>query len=355
MRTRAAFLLVLSLLATPVTAQERGPQDERFQTALGAARVKRDAGDFTAARKSFEEARALRAFDAAQLAEYFWVVVASHDAAAAFAAGREALAADPANHKVRDRVLTEAKTLGRETDVVAIAEQGLKFQKTTALWPRRIGESYLRQGKPTLAADAFLVAGKMSDATDKDRESLAVSLEAAGRYRESTDAWRLLSLDPSSLPVDIARSRLRAFALSHAGDAAAELEAWLARNPADTEIRALAVDNWTRLKQPEKALATAAPLTSDDWLRRKAGIARAANLNGQAIEFLNKIGRRMTGGDRLTLVELMILDRQFDAATAALSTMAAGPLKCDDRVLDLADRIPGDASTVCAPDAADRG
>jgi thioredoxin-like negative regulator of GroEL len=185
----------------------------------------------------------------------------------------------------------------------------------------------------------------MSDATDKDRESLAVSLEAAGPISRVCDAWRQVATDPSSLSADVARSRLRAFALSHAADAAAELEAWLARNPSDTEMRALAVDTWTRLKQPEKALATAAPLTGDDWLRRKAGIARAANLNGQAIEFLNKLGRRMTSGDRLTLVELLILDRQFDGATAALSNLTAGPLKCDDRVLDLADRIPGDAGT----------
>src|SRR6188508_2466110 len=190
MRIRAALLLVLSFLAAPVTAQERGSQDDRFQAALGVARVKRDAGDFAAARKSFEEARSLRAFDTAQLAEYFWVVVASHDPAAAFAAGREALVADPGNQKVRDRVLTEAKALGKEAEVVAIAEQGLKLQKNTALWPRRIGESYLRQAKPALAADAFLVASKMSDATDKDRESVAVSLEAAGRYSESADAWR---------------------------------------------------------------------------------------------------------------------------------------------------------------------
>ena len=345
MRIRATLLLLLSLLASPVAAQERGSQDDRFQAALGVARVRRDAGDFTAARRSFEEARTLRAFDAAQLAEYFWVVVASKDSAAAFKAGREALAADPSNHKVRDRLVTEAIALGKEADVVAISEQGLQLQNTTALWPRRIAESYLRQRQPSQAADAFLAASRMADANDKDREALAVALESAGRYREAADAWRKVTASPSSLSADVARSRLRALAHSRAADAPAELEAWLARNPSDTEIRTLAVDTWTRLNQPEKALAIAAPLTSDDWLRAKAGIARKANLNGRAIEFLNKLGRRMTTGDRLAVVELMILDRRFDEATAVLSTMSTGPLACDERVLELADRIPGDSGT----------
>jgi tetratricopeptide (TPR) repeat protein len=345
MRIRATVLLILSLAASPATAQERAPQDDRFQAALGLARVKRDAGDFAAARRSFEEARTLRSFDAAQLAEYFWVVVAANDSAAAFAAGREALVADPANHKVRDRVLTEANALGRETDVVAIAEQGMNLEKTTALWPRRIGESYLRQGQPALAANAFLQATKLSGATDKDRESLAVSLEAAGRYRESADAWRGFAAPTSTLSAGVARSRLRAFALSNSPEASSELEAWLAGNPGDVEIRALAVEAWTRLNQPEKALATAAPLTGDDWLRRKAGIARGAKLHGQAIEFLDKLGRRMTSGDRLALADLLILERQFGRAATVLTELSAGPLKCDDRVLELADRIPERAGT----------
>ena len=345
MRIRASVLLILCFAATPVTAQDRGPQDERFQAALGVARVKRDAGDFAAARRSFEEARSLRAFDAAQLAEYFWVVVASKDSTAALAIGREALRADALNHKVRDRVLTEAQSLGKEADVVDIAEHGRKLEKTTALWPRRIGESYLRQGQPGPAADAFLQATRMSDATAKDRESLAVSLEASGRYRESVDAWRTLAVPSSSLPTDVARSRLRALALGHSGDAAAELETWLVQSPGDAEMRALAVDTWIRLHQPGKALAAAAPLTSDDWLRRKAGIAKDAGRHGQAIEFLNKLGRRMTSGDRLVLLELLILERQFARATAAVPALAAGPLKCDDRVLELADRIPDRAGT----------
>jgi tetratricopeptide (TPR) repeat protein len=345
MRIRATVLLLLSLAVTPVKAQERSPQDGRFEAALGVARVKRDTGDFAAARRSFEEARTLRAFNAAQLAEYFWVVAAAKDHAAAFAAGREALNADPANHKVRDRVLTEAQALGKEAEVVAIAVQGRTLQITTALWPRRIGESYLRQGQPGLAADAFLQAASMADATDKDRESLAVSLEAAGRYRESVDAWRAITAPASSLSIDVAHSRLRAFALSNDAKAIAELDAWLVQNPGDTEVRALTIDVLTRLKQPAKALATAAPLTSDDWLRRKAGLARAADQNGAAIEFLNTLGRRMTSGDRLLLIDLLILERRFDGATAALASLAAGPLKCDDRVLGLADRIPGPAGT----------
>jgi hypothetical protein len=137
MRMRSTLLILLCLVAAPALAWQNGSgSDDPFQSALGLARVKRDAGDLKAARRYFEDARRLRPFDVSQLAEYFWVL-AGQDAAAALPVGRAVLAMDPGKHDVRDRTITEALAVGDEAVVVALAEEGRRREPRAALWPRR--------------------------------------------------------------------------------------------------------------------------------------------------------------------------------------------------------------------------
>jgi len=347
--TTAIVVAVCALAAGPARAQQRTETSSEFQALIGLARVKRDAGDRAAARQYFEAARRARPFDAAELAEFFWVL-AGQDAAAALAVGREALAVSPGNRELRDRAITEAMTLADETTVQQLAAEGQRHEPRSARWPRRLGESYLRQGLSAPAAAAFALAVRESDATDQDRAGLALALEGAGQHAEANAAWNLVPAEVRASHDDWERSRLRALAI--AGDASVAGEAltdWLQVHPADDALREMAIGAWLRANAPRRALATlptSGPL-SDRWLRLQLSIARTAGLHDVAITaargFAARPGARID--DRLTLAEVLIEAEQYAEAATRLEALAAASGDCNQRLLSLIDRVPDPAGT----------
>ena len=183
-RIVVACLLVLAAAAFPAASQ-----DERFGALLGLARVKRDAGDLTAARQYFDAAHRVRPLHGSELAEYFWVLI-DVDPRAATGVGQELLSAAPARADVRDALIGAAVSLADETTVVALAAEGRRVDPGTARWPRRLGESYLRAGRASMAAAAYAQAIEAADADPRDRVGLAIALEAAGDVRGAAAAWR---------------------------------------------------------------------------------------------------------------------------------------------------------------------
>ncbi len=312
-RTILILALVVGFGIGPaVHAQEKAGTSDRFQSLMGLARVKRNAGDVAAARRYFEDARRVRPFDAKELTEYFWVL-AGLDSAAALVVGREVLTVTPDAHNVRDRAITEAIAMADEGTVRTLAADGARLQPGTALWPRRIGESHLRQGQPREAADAFARAVRAPDAIVDDRASLALSLEGAKRYAESVAAWREVPAPARAGRIDWEKSRLRAIGNGAAPlDAAAELETWLDAHPDDDAARDLLVNVYIRAKQPGEALKVLKPVTADE--------------------------RRLQA-------ELFVEARQYTRAASVVRSLAPKSGRCDVRLLTLADRLPDPTGT----------
>lgn len=346
-RTTFTMALVVGLCAGSILqAQDKGRTDDRFQSLMGLARVKRDAGDAATARRYFEDARRLRPFGRDELAEYFWVL-AGHDAGAAVVVGREVLAIAPDNANLRDRVITEAIATGDETAVRAMAEEGARLQPGTARWPRRLGDSYLRQGLPEEAAAAFARATRVADATIDDHVGLALSLEAAKRYAEAVAAWTAVPPAARAGHDDWEHSRLRALAHGASpADAAGAIDAWLGAHTDDADVRDLLVDVWLRAGDPAKALSVLAPVpegpAGDQWLRRRLAIARAANMNPDALTAVEALiaRRAATAEDRRIQAELLVNGRQYDRAVSSVRALASTRGGCDDRLLTIADRLP---------------
>ena len=293
-------------------AQDKAGTNDRFQSLMGMARVKRNAGDVAAARRYFEDARRVRPFDPQELAEYFWIL-AGHDSAAALTVGREVLAVTPDARNVRDRAITEAIAVGDEATVRQIASDGARVQPATALWPRRIGESHLRQSQPREAADAFARAVRAPDAIIEDRASLALSLEGAKRYAESVAAWREVPAQARAAKIEWEKSRLRAVGNgAPPAEAAAELRTWLDAHPDDDAMRELLVNVYVRAKQPTEALAVLKPATADE--------------------------RRLQA-------ELLVDTRQYSKAATAVRSLAPKSGRCDVKLLTLSDRMPDPTGT----------
>jgi hypothetical protein len=162
--------------------------EDRVAALVGLARLKRDAGDFEAARRHYEQARALGTLEPAVVTEYFWLI-GEDDAATALGVGREILQRAPASADVRDRTITIAIALEREHEVIELAEAGRRAHPQAALWPRRLGESYLRQARPADAVNAFRDAVALADRDVTDQIGLAVALEAAERPIDAVAVW----------------------------------------------------------------------------------------------------------------------------------------------------------------------
>jgi tetratricopeptide (TPR) repeat protein len=329
--------------------------DDRALALIGLGRVKRDAGDRDAARRRFDEARQLRPFSTAELAEYFWIL-AGHDAAAAMAAGKEVLARDPRLDAVRDRMITEAIALDDETSAVSLAIEGGNLQPATARWHRRQAESWLRQGERGLAADAYARASRAPDAEDADRIGLAVALESVGRHGQAVTAWRQVPDSVRANRLDWQRSYLRA--LGHAADAAVAATAfddWLTQYPDDDELRDLAVARAARDGDHARAFALTSPpaisTSSTRWLRRRFDVARALNRPAEAIAAALGLERfrAITIDERILLSDLLIdAGRERDAITqlARLRAQMGKKEMCSGDLLRLADRLPEPAGTV---------
>jgi tetratricopeptide (TPR) repeat protein len=331
--------------ASGALAQTAGPV-ERFQALMGLARLKRDGGDPAAARRYFEQARQIRPFTAQEHAEYFWSL-AGYDPPAALEAGREVLAANPDAADVRDRAITEAIRLGDERTVVLLAEEGRRRQPQGALWPRRLGESYLRQGRADQAANAFASAAQARDASVEDRRGLALALESAGRYTEAVSAWDGVPETARAGREEWERSRLRAVALGGtASVAAGTLEEWLARHPGDDDARELLVDVWLRAGDPARALGALPPLApalEARWIRRHADLGRAAGLHDHALAAADMLAAQGERGDAWTLAELLVTTAHYARAERILRSLAPTKPGCDSRWLRLAENVPGES------------
>ena len=201
-----AGLLVLGAAALPAASQ-----DERFGALIGLARVKRDAGDLRSARQYFDAAHRVRALDGSELVEYFWVLIGV-DPRAALAVGRDLLGAAADRADVRDALIGAAVSLDDEAAVVALADEGRRFDPGTARWPRRLGESYLRAGRPAMAAAAYAQAVEAMDTDPRDRVGLAIALEAAGDRRGAAAVWRDVPARITRENPEWVRSRARATA-----------------------------------------------------------------------------------------------------------------------------------------------
>ena len=336
---------------TAAQAQDGGSANDRYHALIGLARVKRNAGDMTGARRYFEDARRVRPLERQELTEYFWVL-AGRDAAAALAAGRELLTVTPAAHTVRDRVITEAIAVGDELAARSVAAEGERRQPNVAVWPRRIGESYLRQSQPDQAAEAFARAARAPDASVEDRAGLAVALESTKRYAESAAAWRAVPASARTSRMDWENSRLRAIA--HGGapaEAAAELDAWLESHPEDDTARELLVGVWLRAKQPREALAALTPAPAGaagtPWIRRRLSIAQSARLPDAGVAAIDELVARgaATAEDRRLQVALLAEMKQYDKAASLVRSLAPKSGKCDVQLLTVADRLPHPAGT----------
>ena len=352
MTARTPFTIVLAicagLLTSPAASAQQGASPADRQALLGLARVKRDAGDRTAARRHFEDAARLRPLEPDELAEYFWLL-AGLDSSAALSTGRAVLADAPSNPDVRDRMITEAIALHDETAVVQLASEGHRLAPAIARWPRRLGESYLRQGRADDAAAAFDVAIKASGTVIHDRVGLAIALEAAGRHQESVTAWDGVPESVRSEREEWKRSWLRALAQGAPPHVAADaLEAWLQHHQDDDASREMLVDVWVRSGQIDRALAAMpASHDSDTWTRRRVAVARSAGRHATAIAALDGLVARgaATAADRWVLAAALIDNHAYERAASTLRAFASRNTSCDDRLLTLTDRIPGVAGT----------
>jgi len=187
-RRLPTFLFVFAVgLAYGSPAAAQGPS--RAQVLVGMARNERVAGRPARAVALLREADAIQPFDTRTLDEYFWTAaeVGPRDAEPL---GRRLLAIDPTMSRVRERLLEFARLAQDERRVVELAEEAARLDPRTALWPRRIGESRLRQGQPQEAAVAFARAAAAPDGVRGDAAQAALSLEAAGQMRQAYEAWR---------------------------------------------------------------------------------------------------------------------------------------------------------------------
>lgn len=250
---RALVIVAALAIAAPARAAGNGSDSERFAALVGLARVERDAGDVSAARRYFDEARALRPLAAPELAEYFWIVAAT-DPSGAMLVGVDVLKALPHRDDVRDRMIAAAAASHDEAAAVALATAGARVDPASALWPRRLGQSLLRQGKPARAAAAFRSALQLAGADPRDRAELAVALEAAHQPGAALAAWSRVPASIRDERIEWTQSRLRALAAPGAPTAASELETWLHAHPDDGPTRAALVSVLTWSHQPERAI-----------------------------------------------------------------------------------------------------
>lgn len=349
MTSRRALLLALVLLAAAPpawTAQE----DVQSAALIGLARVSRDAGDPAGAARYFQAARARRALTVDELTEYFWVLRAV-DQGAALAVAGEILRTRPMHDAVRDGAIGAAIERGDETTVASLAEEGRLMHPGASRWLRRLGESALRRGRASDAADQFRAAAGSRDGQPEDWLACAVSLTAAGRHVEALTVWNRVPPSLIGERVDLSRLRLQSMAQGAGADvAAAELEAWLALHPYDRLVRSWLVDLWERAANPARAFAAAKPMTDDgdvEWLRRSGQLARAAGLHAEALSSLAALlaTSEATRTDRLAYVDVALQLADYPKAAAAIDRLLSPLRACDQDVLAQADRLPGAAGT----------
>ena len=342
--TSRTTLVAAWLLLMPLTVSAQEP--ERFDALVGLARVKRDAGDARTAARHFEAAQQLRPLDPSQLAEYFWIL-AGADPVRARAVAERVLHVNPAERNVRERAIALAVAAEDEVAVRRLAAAGEQISPDVSIWPRRLGESFLRGGQPDEAAAALARAVQARDADEPDWAGYAVALEGSGQMSAALDAWAHVRPAIRAGRRDWGTSRLRAMAAAAPIDeAAAAIEEWLSGQPDDDEMRGVLVEAWARAGQPTKALGAMGQLTSGPrrahWLLREGELAQEAGDRARAIRAFEQLARTGHADTETlwTLAELMVEATLFERAGPIITKAASGPGICDERSLTLYDRFP---------------
>jgi len=214
MRFRALAVVTLSLLvcvpAWP-SAQGRAAEDAEHLALLGLARTARDRGTASEAYILFRDADRRRPLVGGSLAEYFWAAYRI-DPAAARGIGARVIAANPLEHAVRDGLIGLAVSAGDEAAVRTLAVAGEAVDSGSAVWPRRLAESYLRAGDGVRAAERYVVAARRTGGGPVDLAQRALALERSSSLASAAEAWNALEEAlVSSRPEWLAsRTRVRA-------------------------------------------------------------------------------------------------------------------------------------------------
>ena len=191
MRPHCALLVMLVLAAAlgVVPAHAQTPLDPTQTAArIGLARVARDQGRYQEAFGHFRDAFRGHQLELPVIVEYFWVAQRT-DAETARNLAREILRKDPRNSAVRDGLIGVLAGAGNERELRDAAAAGANTEPASALWPRRLAESYLRTGDGARAAAYYEKAAALEGGTTADRALRALAIEATNDKAAALQAW----------------------------------------------------------------------------------------------------------------------------------------------------------------------
>jgi len=188
-----AVVIVAFLVCVPAWSSAQGPpaDDAEHLALLGLARTARDRGTATEAYTHFREADRRRALVGGSLAEYFWAAYRVAPAAAR-GIGARVISANPLEHAVRDGLVGLAVSAGDETAVRTLAAAGDTVDPGSAVWPRRLAESYLRAGDGLRASERYEVAARRTGGGPADLAQRALALERSSGPASAVEAWNAL-------------------------------------------------------------------------------------------------------------------------------------------------------------------
>jgi tetratricopeptide (TPR) repeat protein len=345
-RSPAWLALALAVLGT-ASALAQTPRDtSRAETLVGLARLQRERGDAAAAILSFDEADRISPFKGSLLVEYFWASAGAH-AQTAMAVGTRVLASEPGRDDVRDRLVGLAIEAHDEAAVERLVRPRLSTKPLSAIWPRRLGESLLRQRRPAEAVTWFEEAARRQGALPSDLALAAAGIEAAGASAEARlAAWTRVPADAWRGNQDWRASRLRAMVDAlKPRDVVGDVEDYVGRFPADRGVRAMAVEVSVRAGRPDRALAHLAVLEQGDdsarWLRRDADVSILAGDPLRATAVLRKLvaSGDAVQADRIRLAHLLIDASKRPEAAAVLATEEGRGEACSLDLLDVVARL----------------
>jgi predicted Zn-dependent protease len=317
----------------------------RFDALVGLARSERAAGRPAHALDLFRQADQLQRLDVKLLAEFFWTA-AETDPRATEEIGRRLLTNEPAQDKVRDKLVAIALQSHDEERAVQLAEEGARLSPGLSLWPRRLGESRLRQRQPAAAADAFARAAALADGTRADAAQAALSFEVAGSIEPAYDAWRRIEKGVWGSRAAWAASRMRTIAaIEPPLSGAKTVTEYLGRFPADKEARSLLVELYAKADRPALALKALGPLLMGPsrarWLRRESALARESGDVDRAIRALEELSRAglATESDDLKRAQLFAATGDEERLEGALRSLQRKAGECSTSSLEVLDKL----------------
>ena len=188
-----AVVIVSFLVCVPAwsSAQGLAADDAEHLALLGLARTARERGTATEAYTHFRDADRRRPLVSGSLSEYFWAAYRVAPAAARGIGGR-VISTNPLEHAIRDGVIGLAVSAGDETAVRTLAAAGETADPGSAVWPRRLAESYLRAGDGMRAAERYAVAARRTGGGPADLAQRALALERSSGLASAAEAWNAL-------------------------------------------------------------------------------------------------------------------------------------------------------------------